>query len=247
MKDFVFLILLLTISLSALADSMLLQLPDTVGKMVEIKRERPITGEEKFFVVFGRVTDAKTNLPIQPILSFHSDTVYTFVANTDGSYEVKFPWLRPYKLRVEAAGYVSRIEKLVTGSYAMKSLEMNFQLQPIEIGTTVNLKSILFQQSTHNLLPQSNDELDLVVSFLKSNPKVEIMLLGHTDNRGNPEHNQRLSQKRVERVKSYLVSKGISAKRITGKGFGGSKPIADNSTEETRRLNRRVEFTIVKD
>jgi OOP family OmpA-OmpF porin len=76
---------------------------------------------------------------------------------------------------------------------------------------------------------------------------VEILLTGHTDNRGNPEHNQRLSQKRVERVKGYLVSKGISAKRIGGKGFGGSKPIASNDTEETRRLNRRVEFTIVKD
>ncbi len=129
----------------------------------------------------------------------------------------------------------------------MKSLEMNFKLQPIEIGATVNLKSVLFQQSTFNLLPESNDELDLVVTLLKTNPKVEILLTGHTDNRGNPEHNQRLSQKRVERVKGYLVSKGINGKRIGGKGFGGSKPIASNDTEETRRLNRRVEFTIVKD
>ena len=124
---------------------------------------------------------------------------------------------------------------------------MNFKLQPIEIGATVNLKSVLFQQSTPNLLPESNDELDLIVSFLKVNPKVEILLSGHTDNRGVHDHNVRLSQKRVERVKAYLVSKGISGKRIAGKGFGGLKPIAANDTEETRRLNRRVEFTIVKD
>ncbi|MBL7866281.1 MAG: OmpA family protein, partial [Cyclobacteriaceae bacterium] len=109
------------------------------------------------------------------------------------------------------------------------------------------LKSVLFQQSTYTLLTESYDELDLVVSFLKVNPKVEILLSGHTDNRGDPAHNQRLSQRRVERVKSYLVSKGINGKRVTGKGFGGSKPIADNKSEETRRLNRRVEFTIVKD
>ncbi|HRI78962.1 MAG TPA: OmpA family protein, partial [Cyclobacteriaceae bacterium] len=81
----------------------------------------------------------------------------------------------------------------------------------------------------------------------KVNPKVEILLTGHTDNRGDKDHNLRLSQRRVERVKGYLVSKGINAKRIAGKGFGGSKPIASNDTEETRRLNRRVEFTIVKD
>ena len=86
-----------------------------------------------------------------------------------------------------------------------------------------------------------------VVSFLKVNPKVEILLSGHTDNRGIVEHNLRLSQKRVERVKAYLVSNGISSRRIAGKGLGGSKPIAANDTEETRRLNRRVEFVIVKD
>jgi outer membrane protein OmpA-like peptidoglycan-associated protein len=51
----------------------------------------------------------------------------------------------------------------------------------------------------------------------------------------------------VERVKAYLVSKGINAKRIDGKGYGGAKPLASNQSEETRRLNRRVEFTIVKD
>ena len=179
--------------------------------------------------------------------TFHSDSIYTAVADPDGRYKIKIPSINEYTLRVEAAGYVGNFEKLDVRTYEMKSLEMNFKLQPIEIGATVNLKSVLFQQSTYNLLPESNDELDLVVSFLKVNPKVEILLTGHTDNRGQPDHNLKLSQKRVERVKGYLVSKGVNGKRITGKGYGGSKPIADNNTEETRRLNRRVEFTIVKD
>ena len=82
---------------------------------------------------------------------------------------------------------------------------------------------------------------------MKVNPKVEIELAGHTDNRGLHAHNVKLSRARVEKVKEYLISKGIEAKRIEGKGYGGIKPIAENDAEDTRKLNRRVEFTIVKD
>lgn len=230
-----------------LKDSLIAQYPDTVVKMIEIIREKPIAGEEKLFRVFGKVTDLKTGKPVRASLTFHADSLFSVVAAADGKFSIKFPSVNEYTIKVEASGYVGNFEKLDVRTYEMKSLEMNFKLQPIEIGATVNLKNVLFQQSTYNLLPESNDELDLVVSFLKTNPKVEIQLGGHTDNRGNPEHNLRLSQRRIERVKGYLVSKGISTKRITGKGYGGSKPIASNDTEETRRLNRRVEFTIVKD
>jgi outer membrane protein OmpA-like peptidoglycan-associated protein len=75
---------------------------------------------------------------------------------------------------------------------------------------------------------------------------VEIELSGHTDNRGSYRALMDLSQKRVNQVKQYLISKGIEARRITGKGYGGTRPVASNDTEETRQLNRRVEFTIKK-
>jgi outer membrane protein OmpA-like peptidoglycan-associated protein len=123
---------------------------------------------------------------------------------------------------------------------------MNFKLQPIEVGAIVNLKSVLFELGTTTLLEESYSELNVVVDFLNTNPKVEIELEGHTDNRGDSKKNVVLSQQRVDKIKSYLVSKGISGKRIKGKGFGGSRPIATNNTEEARRLNRRVEFRIVK-
>jgi outer membrane protein OmpA-like peptidoglycan-associated protein len=114
------------------------------------------------------------------------------------------------------------------------------------VGTTVNLKNVLFQQSTAILLPGSYDQLNMVAEFMKTNPKIEIQLSGHTDNRGYHHLNMKLSKERVEEVKKYLVTKGIAASRITGKGFGGTKPIADNDSEDSRQLNRRVEFTIVK-
>ena len=78
------------------------------------------------------------------------------------------------------------------------------------------------------------------------NPTVKIKLAGHTDNRGDAKQNLQLSKERVSAVKDYLVKKGIAKKRISGKGYGGTKPIAGNNDPTTRKLNRRVEFTIVK-
>lgn len=229
-----------------LKDSLIAPKPDTVVQLVEIVREKPLEADDHLFTVYGRVTDAKTGRPISATIEFKSDTTFGMTSKSDGKFELKFPSVNEYAVNVEAPGYIGNFERLDVRTYELNSLEMNFKLQPIEIGATINLKSVLFQQSTANLLAESDDELDQVVSFMTTNPKVEILLSGHTDNRGNPQHNLNLSQKRVDVVKEYLVSKGISKRRIDGKGFGGEKPIADNNKEETRRLNRRVEFTIVK-
>jgi OOP family OmpA-OmpF porin len=154
---------------------------------------------------------------------------------------------KEYHVKVEAKGFIGRYEKLDLRTHPAKDVEMNFSLQPIEIGTTVNLKSVLFVQSKPVLLEESYDELDMVVDFMKLNPSVMIQLSGHTDNRGRHEMNMKLSRERVDAVKAYLVSKGVESRRISGQGFGGTRPIADNDAEETRALNRRVEFTIMKD
>ena len=81
---------------------------------------------------------------------------------------------------------------------------------------------------------------------MKDNPTVEIQLEGHTDNQGDFNLNLQLSQDRVTEVKKYLTSKGIDEKRISVKGWGSTKPVASNVTEDKRKLNRRVEFVVVK-
>lgn len=220
--------------------------PDTVIKMVEIKRDKPITGEEKTVRIWGKVVTSTTNEPIPANIFFQSDSTLKTVAGPDGNFSMNIPSVNQYNIKVEAPGYVGSFEKLDIRTFEMKDLEMNFKLQPIAVGASVNLKSVLFQQSTANLLDESYDELNMVVDFMKANPTVEIELAGHTDNRGLQSHNMRLSRERVEKVEEYLVSQGIDEKRITGKGYGGIKPIADNDAEVTRRLNRRVEFTIIK-
>ena len=228
-------------------DSLMKEMPvDTVVKLVEIKREKPIAGDEKSVRVWGKITNATTNAPVAARVNFQSGSDFQVVAGPDGVFSISVPSVDDYSIKVEAPGFLSSFEKLDIRTFEMKDFEMNFSLQPVEVGATANLKSVLFQQSTANLLDESYSELDMVVDFLKANPTVEIELAGHTDNRGLQVHNLRLSRERVAKVKEYLTSKGIDGKRITGKGYGGIKPIASNDSETTRRLNRRVEFTIIK-
>lgn len=196
--------------------------------------------------LYGTVANSKTGQPVAASLQFLRDGVDPVEINSLENYAAQLEPDALYTVKIESEGYVSTMETVDLRSTNASSVEMNFVLQPAEKGTTVNLKNVLFEQSTANLLPGSYPELDLVVSFLQKNPGVSIELSGHTDNRGIHRDNVELSYGRVETVKEYLVSHGIEASRISGKGYGGTKPIANNEDESTRKLNRRVEFTIKK-
>jgi OmpA-OmpF porin, OOP family len=218
-----------------------LVLQDTVVRQQELAEVN-----EPAFKVYGLITNAKTGQSVPGVIIFESaDTSFRATALASG-YSSPLVENKKYLVRIEAPGYISEVERLEAKSTEVKSIEMNFSLQPIEVGSTVTLDNVLFMQSKAELLPDSYPELNEIVAFLKSNPKVEVELSGHTDSRGSFRQLMTLSQQRVNRVKSYLVSKGIDSKRIVGKGYGGSKPVAGNDSEETRMLNRRVEFTIRK-
>ncbi len=224
---------------------------DTLNNPIEeikppVVEVAPVVIANNLIKISGRVTNSKTGDGIPARLIFRSDSVYTASGSKEGTYSIGLKPSKTYSIEIESAGFVNLSERLDIKSIVVNSLEMNFKLQPIEVGAVVNLKSILFEIGSTTLLDESYSELNVVVDFLKTNPKVEIELEGHTDNRGDVKKNLELSQQRVDKIKSYLVSKGISARRIKGKGFGGSRPIATSNTEEARRLNRRVEFRILK-
>jgi len=195
--------------------------------------------------ITGKVQNAKTGENVSAQLKFTSTTERVESKGTEKGYEALLASIDDYRVAIEAKGYISTFENVNLNTFQAKSIELDFKLQPIEIGTTVNLKSVLFKQSSTDLLSGSNEELNVVAAFMLSNPKVKIELTGHTDNRGVHKDNVKLSQARTQKVKDYLINKGIPAKRISGKGYGGAKPIASNDSEESRKLNRRVEFTIV--
>lgn len=114
------------------------------------------------------------------------------------------------------------------------------------VDKTFILKNILFETNRAVLLPSSYTELDAFAAYLVKNPQIFIEIGGHTDNTGSEEQNKILSEKRANAVADYLITKGVELIRVTYKGYGSSKPIADNGTEEGKKQNRRVEFTVVK-
>jgi len=109
----------------------------------------------------------------------------------------------------------------------------------------IALNRLSFDQTKAELKPSAMAELDLVALWMIRDQTVRIRFVGHTDNQGDPILNIKLSEERVRNVKKYLVAKGIAADRIETVGYGGAFPIADNLTEESRKLNRRVEVEIL--
>lgn len=209
-----------------------------------VPADKPDNGLTK---IFGRVIDSETGGVVPANIVFYGPNVIFALASDEGNYEVGLLPKSLYSVRVEAQGYIGYFNKVNLSNQQLREFEINFKLRPVSIGTSINLESVLFKQSTPEMLPESYDELDMVVDFLKINPTVEIELAGHTDNAGDAEENLKLSKTRVAIVKKYITARGIADKRIQGIGYGGGKPIATNRTEEGRRLNRRVEFKIVRE
>lgn len=134
----------------------------------------------------------------------------------------------------------------IGGMWFAQAEKLEIKNDDINVGETFQLNNVYFEFNKWDLLPESYEELNTVVKFLTDNSKVEIEVSGHTDNIGSDSYNMNLSQKRADAVKNYLVSKKITETRITSKGYGKTKPIAENTTELGREQNRRVEFTITK-
>jgi outer membrane protein OmpA-like peptidoglycan-associated protein len=111
----------------------------------------------------------------------------------------------------------------------------------IEIGQRIE-----FEVGRAVLLPESTAVLDAVAKVILAHPEIALVVVeGHTDNTDSAESNLALSQQRAEAVRDYLVKQGVPGKLLEAEGYGMSRPIADNSTEEGRRKNRRVEFKVV--
>ena len=108
--------------------------------------------------------------------------------------------------------------------------------------TSLVLEGVNFETSSAQLTPEATTVLDRVATALNDNPDVRVRVIGHTDASGARAFNVQLSQARAESVTAYLATRGVSAERMEAVGVGPDRPIADNSTAEGRRTNRRVEL-----
>ena len=113
-------------------------------------------------------------------------------------------------------------------------------------GEVLILDKVLFQFNSAVLEMTSATQLDKLVGFLQSNASMKILVKGHTSSEGSDEYNQKLSENRSKAVVDYLKSKGITQERLSFKGFGKSQPVSGNDTENSRQMNRRVEFEVIE-
>lgn len=153
---------------------------------------------------------------------------------------------RNYMLTIDQTNYL-----FYSANFSLKehsSLEpykLDVPLKKPATDIEVVLNNVFFDVDKYELKPESKLELDKLVHLLKKFPFMKIEIGGHTDNTGDKAKNKVLSQNRAKAVKEYLVSKGIDATRLSAIGYGDSKPVADNNTEEGRAKNRRTVFKVL--
>jgi outer membrane protein OmpA-like peptidoglycan-associated protein len=202
-------------------------------------------------VVKGHIYNSNTNRPISgKVLSGPADQVYRNVyVSDDGSFRFVVPKGEEFLLKAFKPGYSGVEEKVkFKKSYIyFKEYEVDLYLDPLEIGSKIELDPIYFVQSKPTVLSTSYPTLNILAAYLKENQNISIRIHGHTDNQGEEALLQKLSEERADAIKEYLVYKmRIAPLRIETIGYGSTKPVNDNSTDELRKQNRRVEFEIIK-
>lgn len=200
--------------------------------------------------VTGQVFDKKTSkgLPSTVELTDMASKQLIAKVQTDenGNYFITLPMGKDYDFNVNRKGYLFYSDNfLMSGHSPDSTYQKNIPLQAIEKDASVVLKNIFFDNNKFEIKPASQVELDNLVKLLNENPTLKIEIGGHTDNVGKPADNLLLSNNRAKAVVDYLVSKNIAAARLTAKGFGSTKPVADNKTEDGKAQNRRTEMKVI--
>lgn len=214
-------------------------------KLREEEKPNPV------ILIIGKVLDTKTNQPIDAKILYENletgERIGAATTNPEtGIYKVVLPYGISYGMTAIASNFISISENLDLKQIdGFKEIEKNIRMSPIEIGQTIRINNLFFETGKSIITKESFSELDRLVRLLNQNPSLKIQINGHTDNVGSLELNKKLSNERALAVKKYLTSKGIPETQLSAQGFGSSKPIAANDTEENKQLNRRVEFEII--
>jgi len=201
--------------------------------------------------VKGLVKDAKDKHPLEAAVEIvdlqKNDAVYQDYSDAEkGGFLATLTTGKNYGLNISKSGYLFYSQNFsLVGHEAKNPYNISVLLEPIEIGNTVILNNIFFDTNKFDLKDESISELQKLVDFLTVNPTLHIEISGHTDNVGNNQANQVLSENRAKSVYSYLIQNKIDASRLVYKGYGETQPVAPNDTEEGRKKNRRTEFKII--
>ena len=165
-----------------------------------------------------------------------------------GKYKLVLPYGKNYGITAKAKGLIPTSINLDLSTVRGRYIELDdrdLSMVPLVKGSTATVNNLFFDLGKATLKPESEPELKRIQQVMKENMALIIEISGHTDNTGSDEINNKLSLERANAVKDYLLNGNIDSLRIRTKGYGKSKPKADNSTEEGRQINRRVEIEIL--
>lgn len=217
----------------------------------DIFRVRIAPPQPTEMTIRGRIFNRKTHelLPQTTVRYGTASGPQNTLSSPDGFFTLKIPKGVAFDLTPEKALFVGQTEQVLfrRDYYFFQDYYLvDLWMDPLELNDKIELRPIFFQQSKAVILDSSFGELERLANILNENPGLEIRIEGHTDNVGQPEDLQRLSEGRANAIRDFLVQKGIATERIQTVGHGPKFPLNDNSSDELRAENRRVEIRITK-
>ncbi len=203
-------------------------------------------------IITGVVSDADTKDPLGASITLTDLKTGKRVADLrsddiTGEYLATLNSGRVYSLTASKNGYVFYSQRFeVPPTEQGTDLSKDISLTPILSANSKTRLLVFFDYDKSDLKDESIPELERAIEFLKDNSSVKVSMEGHTDDQGGDDYNDKLSLRRAESVKKYLVDGGIDASRVVTKGIGKHKPLVNGSTDEARAQNRRVEMIILQ-
>lgn len=177
--------------------------------------------------------------------SLKSKKMFSGRTDSEGKFSILLPKGAKYKIMYKSyTDSTDYSEFELPGSEGLFTSQLSVQIEPARVFT---LENVFFDVNLATLKPASYTTLNDLADLMKLKPSLIIEISGHTDDTGTSDFNSKLSQGRAEAVRNYLIQKGVTANRITAKGYGDTLPVADNSTDEGKAKNRRTEVKIIKE
>lgn len=168
-------------------------------------------------------------------------------SNAAGKLQLKLPQGDNYIVSLKALSDTTKyamvsVPTLAQDEYFTDPYTVTIKFQ---LARSYTLDNVHFDVDKATLRPDSYEQLADLFEYLQRHPEIKVEIAGHTDNTGTDAHNLKLSQDRANTIRNYLLKKGIKPTQVTAKGYGATDPVADNSTEEGKQLNRRTEVRIL--
>ncbi len=212
---------------------------------VLVQNPRPLD-----ILVVGHVKHARTGEALDATVSIHPQGVMnadTLIETSNGRFDYRISNLRDLVISAEKEGFIGHVERLnLRRQSYLNAYEIDILLDPQVKGGTITLDPIYFQQSLAEIKPQSLPQLHRLRDVLTKYPNIYVRIEGHTDNQGPPAALDKLSRERATTIREFLLHHGIDRTRVQAAGFGGTRPVTSNETDEGRETNRRVEVVITR-